>query len=132
MKIFLDSFNKTNSDAILTFIIFENILRILDLSLLDIMNLFTENPNEIFNKNLKNHEKFLINENFDILISPMDIQNEIDLFINELNDINGKCFFKKIKIANEFSLKIIIEASDYNNVNLIYKKAKELINNNDF
>ena len=97
LKIFLESFNKSNSDALLTFIIFENILRILNISLLEVNDLFTENPNEIFYRFLKHNEIFSINENFNILSSPEKLQYDVDIFLKELGDKNAKCFFKKIK-----------------------------------
>ncbi len=124
LSIFLGSFNKTSGDALSTMILFEKSLMLLNLSLEDVYSLYKQIPYDFQYLEVENISRFICDETSVKITSPIDFTNELEDFIKSI-DAEAKCYFK-INI-NQKLIRIYVESSSRDNVEVIMKKVKKLI-----
>lgn len=125
ISIFFNSANKIIGDSLSTMILIEKCMKFMNLSLLDVYNLYEELPTSFEYIEVDNIAEYKTDDNENRLVNPINIQKEIDLFIEGVNDENAKCFFKLL--PDENSVRIYVECSNLDNVKAVMDKAKSLI-----
>lgn len=125
ISFFFNSGNKIIGDSLSTMILIEKCMKFMNLSLLDVYNLYEELPTSFEYIEVDNIAEYKTDENGYRVVNPENIQKEIDLFIEGVNDVNAKCLFKIL--PDENSVRIYVESSNLENIKAIMDKAKSLI-----
>jgi len=131
LSVFLNSFNKTSSDALSTMVVFEKTLKILNLSLNDVCNLIYENPNEFRYVEVENISKFKFDVETSKITEPKQFALELEEFFKNKGE-DAKYYFKLYN--DQKKIRIYVESLFQENIKQIMKKIEKLIevhNNNE-
>jgi len=124
LSLFINSFNRTAGDSISNIIVFEECLKLLNFSLLDVVNLVTEYPFEFDYIKVDNISEFECDEQDVKIIRPENIGNHIDDFLLNL-DNKAKCYFKLNK--NKKRVRLYVESICKETLKQITKKIRSFI-----
>ena len=122
---FLLSFNPTVGDSLSVCISVEHCLKILNLKILDVFNLYEIIPSVNLKKIVKDKSIYISNEDDSRLIEPIEVQNKIDEIVNEFKNNKGRCFVRAS--GTEDIVRIYSEADSEEIAKIISEKVYNIL-----
>ena len=110
-QLFISLFNSTTSDGIANLLIIESILNKMNLSINDVYNFYEDIPYKIFDIEVKDKNKFVLNDDNCKLIEPNDLKNKFEELINEYEN----CRILIMPSTAENCLRIYVESKSQDN-----------------
>jgi phosphoacetylglucosamine mutase len=94
ISIFLSMFNRTTGDSLSALIAVESSLKLNNMKLLELYNIYTELESVNVKVIVKDKHVFVPNEDDTRLIQPVEIQNKIDETVSKYSNSLGRCFVR--------------------------------------
>lgn len=91
---FLKAFNPTVGDSLSVVICAEKCLKMLNLKISDVYDLYKNLPSVNMKKVVKDKEVYRTNDDDSRLIQPLEIQEKIDCIVNEFSNDLARCFVR--------------------------------------
>ena len=110
-QLFISLFNSTTSDGIANLLIIESILNKMNLSINDVYNFYEDIPFKIFDIEVKDKNKFVLNDDNCKLIEPNDLKNKFEELINKYEN----CRILIMPSTVENCLRIYVESKSQDN-----------------
>jgi phosphoacetylglucosamine mutase len=109
VSIFLSLFNKTVGDSISAFIATECSLKLMNMTIFELYNIYKELESVNLKVIVKDKNIFIPNEEETRLLHPIDVQNYIDQILKENIEHSARCFVRPS--GTEDVVRIYSEAS---------------------
>lgn len=125
ISIFLSMFNRTTGDSLSALIAVESSLKLNNMNLNELYNIYTELESINVKVIVKNKNVFIPNEDDSRLIEPIEIQNKIDEIVKTYSNSIARCFVRPS--GTEDIVRIYAEAATLQDAKCVAQIIKDCI-----